>query len=87
MVLTFGQYRILLATRHCINYAQLIEQTNFDQTLVSYLIAGLLESGLIVSTSKSEGQSVEYALTDTGLMSIEEYERANPDLIMYRAIS
>ncbi|WP_338871028.1 helix-turn-helix domain-containing protein [Spirosoma sp. SC4-14] len=87
MVLTFGQYRILLATRHCINYTQLIEQTHFDQALVSYLVAGLLDSGLIVSTTESVDESAEYALTDTGLISIEEYERANPDLIMYRAMS
>lgn len=84
MNLTFGQYRILLATRYCLNEMQLSEQTHFDKTLVNYIVTGLLNNGLITANGKESSGNPNYELTESGLVCLEAYERANPDLIISR---
>jgi predicted transcriptional regulator len=84
MILTFGQYNILTATRHCVNRTQLSEHTNFDRTLVSYLITGLVRSGLLNICNEGNEEQTFYELTDAGMNCIEEYERENPDLVINR---
>lgn len=82
MVLTFGHYKLLTLTRQCVSYNQLVEQTNFDRLLVSYYIAGLIGSGLI--TISEHEDDICYKLAETAVTYIEEYERANPTLMIKR---
>lgn len=84
MNLTFGQYRILLATRYSLNEMQLSEQTHFDKTLVNYIITGLLSNGLVTAIGIESSGNPNYELTESGLLCLEAYERANPDLIIGR---
>lgn len=51
--------------------------------MVNYYIAGLLTSGLIMADADHD--DVSYKLTEAGCLSIEEYERDNPALIIKEA--
>lgn len=82
MTLTFAQYSILKATYKEVTYRQLEKQTNFDHLMVTYYITGLLTIGLVHASDIKDSETTFYKLTDEGANSIEEYERANPDLII-----
>jgi predicted transcriptional regulator len=82
MNLTFAQYSILKATNRGVTYRQLEQETNFDYLMITYYIKGLLTIGLINASNKEGYENTSYQLTDEGANSIEEYERANPALII-----
>ena len=84
MTLTFAQYSILTATHTCLTYSQLEQKTHFDRLMIQYCILGLLNIGLIRASDKEPTETTCYELTETGLLYIEEYERANPELIIKR---
>lgn len=80
MILTFAQYRILLATQNCMTYSQIEHYIDFDHMLISLCFRELLTAGLVtISNNKGIGQPC-CKLTDAGEKCIEEYERANPEL-------
>lgn len=81
MNLTFAQYSILKAADRGVAYKQLEQETNFDYLMISYYVHGLLTIGLI-NAKRKENETVNYQLTDEGADSLEEYERANPALII-----
>lgn len=81
MVLTFGQYSILTAVRQCTTCYQLAAYTNFSQSMVSSIIDGLLKNGLLM-IANSYGNSDSYEITAKGFNLAEQYERANPALII-----
>ncbi|QDK81654.1 MarR family transcriptional regulator [Spirosoma sp. KCTC 42546] len=85
MTLTFAQYSILKATYKGVTYGQLEQETNFDYLMITYYISGLLTIGLIQASNKEGSETTFYKLTDEGENSIEEYERANPALIIKQA--
>lgn len=84
MTLTFAQYSILAATHTCATYSQLEQKTHFDRLMIQYYILGLLSIGLIQASDKEPTDTTCYELTETGLTYIEDYERANPELIIKR---
>lgn len=86
MVLTFAQYSILKATYNCATYTQVAQQTNFDRLLISYYVMGLLSIGLIRAIGKDNNSTTCYELTELGTTCINDYERANPSLIIKRQI-
>ncbi len=86
MVLTFAQYSILKATYNCATYTQVEQQTNFDRLMISYYIMGLLSVGLIKAIDKENKSTTCYELTELGTACIDDYERANPSLIIRRRI-
>ena len=83
MVITFGQYATLSATRQWTTPGQLASQTNFDRLMVNYYVAMLLDSELITATDSDEGTC--YHLTEVGRECLEEYEKHNPALVVKRA--
>jgi predicted transcriptional regulator len=82
MILTFAQYSILTATYTCATYSQLEQKTHFDRLMIQYYILGLLNIGLIRASDQVPSETTCYELTDMGLAYIEDYERANPALII-----
>ncbi|MVM34692.1 hypothetical protein GO755_31985 [Spirosoma sp. HMF4905] len=78
MTLTFAQYSILKATIRGVTYRQLEQETSFNHLIINYYIKGLLAIGLI----KKGTETSSYQLTDEGENCIDEYERANPALII-----
>lgn len=87
MIITFAQYRILTAAYHCATSSQLEQQTSFDRMMISYYIMGLLSIGLLKASDENASETTCYELTDLGVDYIDEYERANPDLVIKRAIN
>ncbi len=88
-MITFGQYNTLnalSATRQCVTVDQLCAQTQFQQMMVRYYIAALLNSGLITA-SDVDDDSVCYELTEAGVNCLDEYERYNPELTIRRSIN
>jgi predicted transcriptional regulator len=85
MIITFAQYSILLATYQCATYSQVARQTTFDRMMISYYIMGLCSIGLINASDDTASENTCYELTDLGISYIEEYERANPDLVIKKA--
>ncbi len=86
MIITFAQYSILTATYTCATYSQVEKQTNFDRMMINYYIMGLLSIGLIRASDENASDTTCYELTDLGISYIEDYERANPDLIIKKLI-
>lgn len=89
-MITFGQYNTLNAlnaTRHCVTFDQLCAQTQFQQMMVRYYVAALLNSGLITASDEDEDDAVCYRLTEDGVTCLEEYERHNPELSITRAMN
>lgn len=82
MNITFAQYSILMAAQNRANYSQLEQKTKFDHMLISYYIMGLLNVGLLSASDQEANENTYYQLTDEGEKSIEEYEHANPDLVI-----
>ncbi len=85
MFITFAQYSILMASQHRVTYSQLKKRTSFDHLMVNYYTMGLLNIGLISASDKEGTDSTYYQLTDEGAISIREYERANPELVIKSA--
>lgn len=83
MILTFGQYSTLTATRQCVTHDQLASKTEFDRMMVSYYVAVLVSNGLV--TVKEYDDKTCYQLTEEGAACLEEYERYNPELTIRRA--
>ena len=86
MIITFAQYSILTATYRCATYSQVAKQTSFDRMMIIYYIMGLISIGLIKASDESPNETTCYELTELGMMYIDEYERANPALIIKKAV-
>ena len=84
MILTFAQYSILTVSYKWVTRSQLEKQTNFDHLMIDYYLVGLVNIGLIKASDGEGNENTRYQLTDTGINSLEEYERANPDLVIKR---
>ncbi|WP_461064739.1 hypothetical protein [Spirosoma horti] len=54
--------------------------------MISYYIMGLVSVGLIKASDESPSETTCYELTDLGMTYIDDYERANPDLVIKRAL-
>lgn len=85
MILTFGQYSTLVAARHRVTRETLAQQTTFNDLLVSYYVAGLLATGLLIAVSK--GDNPGYELTEAGRLCLVDYERNNPELSIKKTLS
>ena len=86
MIITFAQYSILTATYRCATCSQVEKRTSFDRMMISYYIMGLVSVGLIKASDESPNETTCYELTDLGMTYIDDYERANPDLVIKRAM-
>lgn len=86
MIITFAQYSILTATYRCATYSQVEKQTSFNRMMISYYIMGLVRIGLIRASDESPSETTCYELTELGMMYIDEYERANPALIIKKVL-
>lgn len=86
-MITFGQYNTLHATRQQVTLDQLCSQTDLQQMMVRYYVAGLLKSGLIVACTDLGDSTTRYVLTDAGVACLDEYERHNPELTLTRTIN
>ncbi len=86
MVITFAQYSILTATYRCATYSQVEKWTSFDRMMIDYYIMGMLNIGLIKASDENASDTTCYELTDIGVSYIEDYERANPNLIIKRSV-
>lgn len=86
MVITFAQYSILTATYRGATFHEVANKTTFDQMMVNYYMTGLLNIGLIKMVSKADSEAISYELTDLGISYIEDYERANPELVIKRTV-
>lgn len=86
MIITFAQYSILTATYRCATYSQVERQTSFDRMMISYYIMGLVSIGLIKASDENSSATTCYELTELGITYIDDYERANPDLIIKKAL-
>lgn len=82
MIITFAQYSLLTAAQRSATYRQLEQKTNFDQLMVDYYIMGLINIGLIKATDENRNEHTRYELTESGEQCLDEYERANPDLVI-----
>lgn len=82
MMITFAQYSILSAAYQCETGSELARHTRFDRTMVDYYLVDLVKNGLLSSTHTGYADEMRYQLTHTGTRSINEYERANPDLVI-----
>lgn len=82
MILTFGQYNTLVATRHCVTRSQLVSQMDFDRMLVNYYVTALLKAGLIDAATDAITSEIYYQLTESGLNCLDDYERHNPALVV-----
>ena len=87
MIITFAQYSILMATQRCATFSQVEQQTSFDRMMIDYYIMGLLNIGLLKASDEIANETTCYELTDLGENYIDDYERANPDLIIKRFVS
>lgn len=82
MIITFAQYSLLTAAQRSATYRQLEQKTNFDRLMVDYYTMGLMNIGLMRATDENMNEHTRYELTDLGERSLDEYERANPDLVI-----
>ena len=82
MVITFAQYSILTAAQRSATHHQLKQKTNFDQLMLDYYIMGLVNVGLIKATDDIGNEFTRYELTALGEQCLDEYERANPALVI-----
>lgn len=82
MIITFGQYSLLAATRYSISHNQLASKTQFDSLMLNYFITGLLINGLIEAVEK--GNETYYELTRRGVNCLMDYEHQNPALVIPR---
>lgn len=76
-----------MATYRCATCSQVAQQTSFDRMMINYYIMGLLNIGLLKASDGNANETTCYELTDLGLSYIDDYERANPDLIIKRFVS
>lgn len=86
MIITFAQYSILTATYRRATCSQVEKRTSFDRMMISYYIMGLVSVGLIMASDESPNETTCYELTNLGMTYIDEYERANPDLVIKRTL-
>ena len=86
MIITFAQYSILTATYRSATCSQVEKQTSFDRMMISYYIMGLVSVGLIKASDERPSETTCYKLTDLGVTYIDDYERANPDLVIKRVM-
>ncbi|GAB3730199.1 hypothetical protein [Spirosoma lituiforme] len=82
MIITFAQYSILTATYRCATYSQVEKQTSFDRMMIRYYIMGLVNIGLIKASDERPNEATCYELTELGRAYIDDYERANPALVI-----
>ncbi|GAB2520568.1 hypothetical protein [Spirosoma aerophilum] len=87
MIITFAQYSILTATYNGATSSQVQQQTSFDQMMISYYILGLVSIGLLKASDENADEITRYELTELGEAYIDDYERANPALVIKKDIS
>jgi predicted transcriptional regulator len=87
MIITFAQYSILSSTYHGATCRQIQQQTSFDQMMISYYIMGLVKIGLLKGSDDNADEDTRYKLTELGETYIDDYERANPALVIKKDIS
>lgn len=81
MMLTFADYHILRAMNRSLSHQQLLAEAGFTHLLVEETIDELRGKELIRVQVRKVMGSIHYELTQTGLASLHDYERANPTLI------
>ncbi|SOD96470.1 hypothetical protein [Spirosoma fluviale] len=85
MIITFAQYCILTATYGGATACEVQRKTTLNQLMIDYYLNGLLKSELVEIAQKKAAEPLCYKVSELGLDCIDDYERANSELVIRRA--
>lgn len=84
MSITFAQYCILTATYSCATANDIQRKTTLERLMINYYLMGLLRMGLVEIVFNKGNETTCYELTELGAIYVEDYERANSELVIRR---
>ncbi|ADB41845.1 hypothetical protein [Spirosoma linguale] len=85
MIITFAQYCILTATYNGATASEVQCKTTLNPLMINFYLNELLKSGFVMIVEQKNTEPLRYEVSELGLIYIEDYERANPELVIRRA--
>lgn len=85
MIITFAQYCILIAAYSGATADEIQCKTTLNRLMIDFYLNELLKSGFIRILEEKATEPLRYEVSELGLIYIEDYERANPELVIRQA--